>query len=134
MELKSYVLIKNISNNLNLKIASGQDVIPELESYGITIAETVCEDFYNIFNERLIIDDLYFYFDDENYRQRSTAYIINAHFVKYQNTTVRFECLIDFQKILLRVKGKLPDNNKIEKIIYHIEMKYNQEGFAELPR
>lgn len=132
MNLKSYSLIQNISNKLHEKIISGEDVLRELESCGNIIAENVLSDFFQIAKENLIVDEVIFYYDDENYRQSSTACVVKTHFKNYPSLFANFECLIDHQRILLRIEGQPIIDEKLKTIINQIEEIYNLEGLAEL--
>jgi hypothetical protein len=131
MSLKSYSFIQNVSNQLFEELKSGNEVLSELENYGNSIAKNLCDDFYEIENQKLIIDKLFYYFEDDNYRQGATSCIVKTHFETEPNLLVNFECLIDHQKILLKIIGQ--PNNKIEltEIVNRIEDKYNSEGLTE---
>ena len=41
--------------------------------------------------------------ENDNYRQGATACIVKTHFETEPNLLVNFECLIDHQKILLKI-------------------------------
>ncbi len=131
MDLKSYLLIQNISEKLYEKLISGEEVLPELESYGNIIAENVCSDFYEIVKEKLIVEEVFFYYDDEYYRQGATTCVVKAQFKNNADLVVNFECLLDHQQILLRIKGQ-PSDEKLNGVISQIEGKYNSEGLIEL--
>lgn len=60
MSLKSYSFIQNISNQLFEELKSGNEVLSKLEKYGNSIAKNLCDDFYEIENQKLIIDKLFY--------------------------------------------------------------------------
>lgn len=67
------------------------------------------------------------YYDDPNYRQGATAIILSSTILNDEDSKITFECLIDFNKILMKINKEYESGG----IAKRIKKAYNIEGLAE---
>ncbi len=70
------------------------------------IHSQISNDFKTIFGQELNLKGFHIYVDNETYRQSATGLILNETFVNHEDVKIRVECLIDQQRIWIKVKHK----------------------------
>lgn len=131
MNIQSYHLLKEISSSLQQSIECEEENRIKLKNAFPLLAASLCDDFFEVTAEKLIIDKLYTYYNDVCYRQSSTGCIVKTHFESNPTLLLSFECLIDYNKIMLRIKGDSPTNDKLFHLKKKIEKNYSIEGLTE---
>ena len=129
--MNSYKILKEISSIIYANLKSEKDIEKRLNDYVESIHLQISEDFASLFGERLKLTDFKIYVDDENYRQSATGIILNECILNNENIKIRIECLIDNNKIWIKIKeGK--EYSEFNNIFNRIEKAQNIEGLSEL--
>lgn len=131
IKLKSYDIIHKISESLYLDIQNDDEVLSRLKEKEEILKNVISEDFQILFNKKLIFISSVFYYDDMDYRQSATGVFLKATILNEKDFLITFECLIDYNKILVAVKDEYT-NNDLQAILGRIRKAYNSEGKAEL--
>ena len=129
--MKSYETIKRISSNLYLDLKDESDIQNRLEDSVHEIHRQISQDFKDLFGHELNLKDFIIYVDDETYRQSATGLILEVTILSNENFKIRVECLIDHERIWIKVKtGRgIPD---FKQIVNRIEEVQDFEGLTEL--
>jgi hypothetical protein len=128
--MKSYILLEEIKNKYLIDF-SDENALKILNENIDKISTALVEDFKTITNEILVIDDVIIYYDDECFKQGSTAYFVKAKFQKDSQYSLSIECLVDSNKIGVKSKTE-PNESSFINFHNSIVSKNNQEGFTEL--
>ena len=125
--LKSYQVIQKISNLLYVNTSNDAEILSKLKESELQISNALSEDFELLFRNKINFYNSIVYYDDPNFRQGATAIILYATILNDKDPKITFECLIDFNKILVKVN----EESKSEEIAKRIKKAYNIEGLAE---
>lgn len=125
--LKSYELIQKISSSLYENAKDGAIVLSRLRESQKLIEIAISDDFEFLFRRKINFHKSTIYYDDETYRQSATSIVLSGSALDGDDFQVTFECLIDFNKILVKIKNESKSND----IIKRITKAYNIEGVAE---
>ena len=126
--LKSYELIQKISNSLYENAKDDAIILSRLRESQKLIEIAISDDFDFLLGRKIKIQKSTIYYDDETYRQSSTSIVFSASTLDSDDFQVIIECLIDFNKILVKIKNESESNDIIKRIM----KAYNIEGVAEL--
>ncbi len=97
--MKSYLIIKEISEKLYTNIENVKDIEIRLKSEVSKIHSQISKDFKTLFGKELKLKDFYIYIDDQTYRQSATSLILNEVILNHEEFKIRVECLIDLGRI-----------------------------------
>lgn len=125
--LKSYELIQKISSSLYENAKDDAIVLSRLRESQKLIEIAISDDFDFLLGRKIKIQKSTIYYDDETYRQSTTAIVFTATISDDNDSHITFECLIDFNKILVKVKNE----SESKDLIKRITKAYNNEGLAE---
>lgn len=125
--LKSYQLIQKISDLLYVDTNNEAEILSKLKESELQISNALSEDFELLFGNKINFYNSIVYYDDPNFRQGATAIILYATILNDKDSKITFECLIDFNKILVKI-NKESESGEIAK---RIKKAYNIEGLAE---
>ncbi|OJX51058.1 MAG: hypothetical protein BGO88_07655 [Flavobacterium sp. 38-13] len=128
--VKSYDILNKIRKSIDTSL-DDSIILAELEKQEKTIRDVISEDFQQLFNIKLNFINSVIYYDDGSYRQGATAIFLKANILNEQDFLITFEFLIDFNKILVGVKGESV-NSHLQTVCNKIEKAYNSENKAEL--
>ena len=128
-EFKTYQLLDKISINLR-KIEDDTSVIKELNLYVKELKASLSDDFFQLFNQEIEIDNTTIYYNDSSYRQSTTGFVFNVFFKEKKDINLKVDCLIDQNRIFLNVLN----DSKRNYIIYCIKKAYNTEEVSELKK
>jgi len=129
--MKSYEILRKISEGLYLNLKDEIDVEKRLTSAVQKIQKQVSEDFQGLFGQKLNLRDFQIYVDDETYRQSATALILQETIKDHEEFEIKVECLIDHGRIMIKAKPRNQASG-FEDIINRIEKVQNYEGYSEL--
>lgn len=93
----------------------------------LQISNALSKDFELLFGNKINFYNSIVYYDDPNFRQGATAIILYATILNDKDPKITFECLIDFNKILVKT-NKESESGEIAK---RIKKACNIEGLAE---
>ena len=111
MEFKIYQCLADLSTKL---YAASHDLS---ESYSLCwqdsshITEAIASDIQSVTNEACFVTGVSYFLEDPTYRQGASGCILEVKFNQEDEFTLTVECLIDFGKVLLRVKQKYSNRN-----------------------
>ncbi len=127
---KTYTLLSKLSDELN-SITDVNGCYSIAWNKVNTIVDALLEDVYLISKEHAYVKEVKFIFNDPTYRQSASACLIEVKFLQDEDFVVLAECLIDHQRIWLKVRQR-PSNLLLMDLANRIETKYNQEFLSEL--
>ena len=125
--LKSYQLIQKISNLLYVDTNNDAEILSKLKESELQISNALSEDFELLFGNKINFYNSIVYYDDPNYRQGATAISFSSTILNDEDSKITFECLIDFNKILVKIN----EESESGEIAKRIKNAYNIEGLAE---
>jgi len=125
--LKSYQLIQKISNLLYVDTNNDAEILSKLKESELQISNALSEDFELLFGNKINFYNSIVYYDDPNYRQGATAIILSSTILNDEDSQITFECLIDFNKVLIKINKESESRETVKRI----KKAYNTEGLAE---
>lgn len=128
-EFKTYQLLDKISVNLR-KIEDDTSVIKELNLYVKELKTSLSDDFFQLFNQEIEIDNTTIYYNDSSYRQSATGFVFKVFLKEKKDINLKVDCIIDHHRIFLNVLN----DSKGNYIIYCIKKAYNIEEVSELKK
>lgn len=93
----------------------------------LQISNALSEDFELLFGNKINFYNSIVYYDDPNYRQGATAIILSSTILNDEDSQITFECLIDFNKVLIKINKESESRETVKRI----KKAYNTEGLAE---
>jgi hypothetical protein len=129
-KMKSYEILQKISQSLYIGLKSEEDLLDRLKTSSTELTATISEDFKELFKHTIYLDKPRFVVNDETYRQGATGCILTGTTGNNEQLRIRFECLIDHNRIWIKIK----EGNEIKEfksIIRRIQNAYNSENLAE---
>ena len=129
-KFKTYELLSKLSNSIR-SIDEDFLILKELNESIQIISNSLCDDFFHLFGEKIEVSSFKIYFDNPDYRQSSSAFVFKANLEAKKEISIYIECLIDFQKIYLSCKNDSTEMNK-NHVCFFIKKAYNIEELAEL--
>jgi hypothetical protein len=129
-KFKTYSLLSELSNSTR---SNEEDflILKELNESIQIISNSLCDDFFQLFEEKIEVYSSKIYFDNPDYRQSSSAFVFKANLEAKKEISIYIECLIDFQKIYLSCRNDLTEMNK-NYVCFFIKKAYGFEEVAEL--
>ncbi|SFH07226.1 hypothetical protein [Pontibacter chinhatensis] len=131
MEFKIYQCLADLSKKLyaaSNDLSENYSVCWQNSSY---LTEAIVSDIQSITNEACFVTNVSYYLEDTTYRQGASGCILEIKFNQGDEFTITAECLIDYGKVMLRVKQSSSDS-KYNAISEMIEAKYSSEYKTEL--
>lgn len=129
-KFKTYELLSKLSNSIR-SIDEDFLILKELNEFVQIISNSLCDDFFQLFGEKIEVSSSKIYFDNPDYRQSSSAFVFKANLEAKKEISIYIECLIDFQKIYLSCRNDSTEMNK-NQVYFFIKKAYNIEELAEL--
>ena len=129
-KFKTYSLLSKLSNSIR-SIDEDFLILKELNESIQIISNSLCDDFFQLFGEKIEVSSSKIYFNNPDYRQSSSAFVFKANLEAKKEISIYIECLIDFQKIYLSCKNDSTEMNK-NHVCFFIKKAYNIEELAEL--
>ncbi len=130
-DFKTYNELKRLSSVLYSDSDDLQVNYQICWSNSINLIEALTDDLKKILNEACYVTSLKFILQDDTYRQGASGCFCEIKFDQSDEFTLLVECLIDFDKIQLRVKQR-PLNPKFDQVSQQIELNYNSEFWCEM--
>jgi hypothetical protein len=96
-----------------------------------SLTDALCNDLKYLTDQDCFVTKVNFILDDPFYRQSASGCLMEVKFGQDEEFVLMVECLIDFEKILLKVKNQ-PGTVFFKSISNMIETKYNSEFSTEL--
>jgi hypothetical protein len=95
------------------------------------LTDSIKHDIDLLFETNCFVTDTRFILEDSSYRQGANVAKLELRFQGDDQLTIIAECLIDLNRILLRVKNR-PDSIQLGYVADRIESGYNSEFVADI--